>query len=48
MSIITKTAVNRCISKLKANIYDDALSKISRIEDREKINKWIQYKVNAF
>jgi hypothetical protein len=48
MSIITKTAVDRCISKLKANIYDDALSKISRIEDREKIKKWIQYKVNAF
>ena len=48
MSIITKTAVDKCISKLKANLYDDALSKISRIEDREKIKKWIQYKVNAF
>ena len=48
MSIITKTAVDECISKLKTSIYDEVLSKITRIEERERIKKWIQYKVNTF
>jgi hypothetical protein len=48
MSIATKTAVDECISKLKTSIYDEVLSKITKTEEREKIKKWIQFKVNSF
>jgi len=48
MSILTKTAVDECISKLKTKSYDEVLSKISRKEEREKIKRWIQVKVSTF
>lgn len=48
MSLLTKDAVDECISRLRTNSYDEVLSKIGKITDREKLKNWIQFKVNTF
>ncbi len=48
MSILTKTAVDDCISRLKTSIYDEVLSKITKREEKEKLKTWAKCKVDAF
>lgn len=48
MSIITKNAVDECIGRLKTNIFDEVLSKITNIEDRDRLKNWAKFKVDAF
>ncbi len=48
MNAITRATVDECISRLKTNLYDEVLSKITRTEEREKIQNWIKFKVNTF
>jgi|GEM_PF-5086085 len=48
MSAITRTAVDECISRLKTNLYDEVLSRITKQEERDRIKKWIRFRVDNF
>lgn len=48
MSKLTHSGVEKCIYKIKSITYDEILLRISKKDDRDKIKKWIHFKINSF